>query len=300
MFFWLNIKRVCLIFFLSISMAACVSQSSVPMKATFTSENSQAIALSPFYLVTQETDDDHAWYLTLKAAEKKPVAGFLKPNQLLIHSVMTSLRKLPLQSDQRYTSSGCRGQFSLRIGSVADKALTGNIEFTDYSMDCTLSLGGNVALNVSDTSASQIITTINAADLIAKTADNQYQVTGILDVTFNLLSAETNYSASSNLSMIASKNERYDLYNLQIEQSKQQEYLQLSLNGRIDFSHYGTVEITTNSPLLIQKETGQAFDGMLTFHGANNSWVRIFFPKAAYPGFFRLDGSDGLQTMGKL
>jgi hypothetical protein len=300
MYFWLKTKRIYLIYCLPIVLIACAPQPQIPTQSKFTSENSQAIALAPFYLVKQEEEADHAWYLTLKTAESKPIAGLLKPNQLLIDTVISSLKTLPEQINQALFSSGCRGQFNSQINAQADTTSAGTIEFTDYSDDCTLSLDGSVTVNVSDVSAETITATIRPENLSAKTAENQYQVTGILKVTFNPQSEATEYLASSDLSLIAVNNERYDLHNLQIKQSTWQEYPQISLNGQVDFSRYGTVTIATDSPLLVQKETGRPFDGMLTFHGSKDAWVRIFFPKAAYPGFFRLDGSDGLQTMGNL
>lgn len=300
MSFWFKTKRICLIYCLPIVLIACTPQPQIPTQSIFTSDNSQAIALAPFYLVKQEAEADHAWYLTLKAAEDKPIAGLLKPNQLLIKTAMTSLRTLPEQNEQVLSSSGCRGQFSSQIIPQADKTLARKIEFNNYSDDCTLSLDGSITVNVSDASADRMTITLNIDKLLAKTAENQYQITGTLVATFSPQTGTTDYSAFSNLSLITTTNERYDLHDLKIERSNRQEYPQISLNGQIDFSRYGTVKVVTDSPLLLQKETGLPFDGMLTFHGANDTWVRIFFPKAAYPGFFRLDGSDGLQTMGKL
>jgi len=39
---------------------------------------------------------------------------------------------------------------------------------------------------------------------------------------------------------------------------------------------------------------------VLRFQGKDDSWLRLWFAKPAMTGFFKIDGSDGLQTIGQL
>ena len=70
--------------------------------------------------------------------------------------------------------------------------------------------------------------------------------------------------------------------------------------GKVFFDSLGEVEVVTNSPLISHSKDAPPFDGMLTFSGAENAWRRLYFPKSVDPGAFRIDGSNGMKTMGKI
>lgn len=274
----------------------------------FDSINSQAIVLTPYYLSDPLQGGDHAWYMKLKISDKIPVAGFLKPNQMLTESLtraIFALNPVPgevLSSSAGEPIKGCGGWYSAQIAMLPDGGVKGSLAFADYSDDCSLVLNGEVPfVGKMDITSGAIEVSLTLLPLAARLAEKELQLEGRLDLTFNAVKGEKQRALNrSTMAMVDETGLRVKLSPVIFSWDRRGIFLDEAMDGQIVVEPYGVVRVETTSPLQIRHEGTKPLKGSLKFHGANGSWIRLYFAKEGLPGFFRLDGSDGFETIGQL
>lgn len=274
----------------------------------FSPQNSQEIVLSPFYLSDPSKGADHAWYLTLEVSDKIPIAGFLKPNQMMMESFahwIYSLRPVagkPLVVPSQAIAQGCQGALSGQLTLEAAGAFKGQLVFENYADDCTLILSGEVPFEGNLGLASgDMVVEMELEALRATLGSRELQYKGDLQLEFNASAGKNQVTTLvSDLALSDESGPRYSLDDMKFVWDPRGHYPQATIAGRLNYVGQGSVELTTESPIYINQKRGQPFDGALLFHGADQSWIRLLFAKPALPGFFRIDGSDGLETKGQL
>lgn len=276
--------------------------------ARFDLRNSQEIVLSPFYLSDPAAGADHAWYLTRAAADKRPQAGFLKPNQMLLESFSQSILNLNLTETKENTSpgvvteSGCQGTQSLRLKMTADETFSGELHYDNYTDDCTLVLHGVVPFHGRfDRQSGALSATLKPLLLTGALDDRKLLLRGEVSLELNAFAGQKQrMTLSAELTLSEGTQTRYALRKMELVRDEGGDFPQVTLSGVLAFTDHGVVQLTTESPLQIDPKRGLPFDGVLRFHGSDSSWLRLWFAKPAMTGFFKVDGSGGLQTMGQL
>jgi len=303
--------------------------------ARLIAKNSLEVGLSPFYLVDHSaTNADHAWHLTRSVSAGKPIAGFLKPNQMLRDAFTGAIFNLPgfrekasSLDETRDFASECGGSYSTHTKIAADGRLTGTITFSDFADDCSLALSGRVPFTGTlDRITGDLNAELALSQLIGHLDESRWQLDGELSLSFNIFKGDNQvFSGESDLAVADETGTRFQLEDVDFKWDHTGVYQTVVLHGQIHFEKLGTVRVETASPIQISNTPGRInsispgasqrpagdkartshsrrlpFDGALLFHGANDSKVRLLFSKPGFPGFFWIDGSDGLQTMGTL
>jgi len=303
--------------------------------ARLMAKNSLEVSLSPFYLVDHSAiNADHAWHLTRSVSAGKPIAGFLKPNQMLRDAFSASIFNLQLTREKpssldetRDFASECGGGYRTQTKVAADGRLSGTITFSDFADDCSLVLNGRVPFTGTlDRATGNLNAELVLSQLVGHLDKTRWQLNGELSLSFNIFKGDSQvFSGASELSVADETGTRFQLEDVDFKWDHTGEYQTVVLNGQIHFDNLGSVRVETTSPIQISNTPGRInsiapdaaqrlagdkartshfrrlpFDGALLFHGASNSKVRLLFSKPGFPGFFWIDGSDGLQTMGTL
>ena len=325
---------VCLL--LSIS-AGCVTTTGGGGTVRFDKLNAYEVALSPFYLASHTAiDTDHAWHMTLTVSSGMPIAGFLKPNQMLmesftrwIYSLNPSPGKVLNVSGERAIDGACEGSYSGQIQMSTGGRFTGELTFSEFADDCSLVLGGEVPFEGSlDLTSGLMSAELSMPPLVAKLAEEEITLKGDLQLKFNAFKGEKQASSgTSDMVLSDSDGVRFELEDMEFSWDHNGDFQKLSVNGLIDFANMGSVNLVTTSPLIISNTPGRLvtayksegtpgagepaqashkrrlpFSGALLFHGADDGWVRLLFGKSTYPdpGFFWIDTSGNMQSMGTL
>lgn len=303
-YFWL-LSVFCLL-------SACASsgkiQPQIQQQVQFDGKNTQAVVLSPFYLPDpQEQRADLAWALTLRVSDGKPFFGLLKPNQLLVDPLVAFFTSLnlqpgqPLNGEKSSEVAGCQGENRIRVNFGPSGEFSGSLSYQDFSDNCSLSLTTTLPFQGKlDTGTGQLTLKLDYHDLNARMGERHSLLQGQLQLAMNVFpGGQKNYTALVDMLLNESDGQQYRLEKMLFSWNLAGPYPQFSLAGTIHFSQYGAVQVTTDSPLISHTLNGPPFDGMLTFKGAADAWRRLYFAKSSYPGSFRIDGSNGMKSMGK-
>ena len=289
------------------SLSGCATSGGVsPVR--YTPINTQEIVLSPYYLSDPVDGADHAWYMKLKISDKRPVAGFLKPNQMLMESFTRWIFDLNPQAGKTLSApsqairTGCQGDLTGQFEHKASGEIKGVLAFSSYADDCSLVLNGSVPFSGKlDVQTGAVIVEFSTDGLTALLDKKNLQYGGDVELAFNAFQGkEQVVTVVSDLVLSDDTGFRYRLKNMKFVWDYRGDYTQASMAGEFDWGVYGSVVLTTASPIQIHPKRGHPFDGALLFHGADDSWIRVLFAKPAMPGFFRIDGSDGFETIGQL
>ena len=332
MIFLKKIFFVCLLLSMS---AGCVTTTGGGGTVRFDKLNAYEVALSPFYLANHAAiDTDHAWHMTLAVSSRIPIAGFLKPNQMLmesftrwIYGLNPSPGKVLNVSGESAVAGACEGSYSGQIQMSAGGRFTGALTFSEFADDCSLVLGGEVPFEGSlDLTSGLMSAELSMPPLVAKLAEEEIQLKGDLQLEFNAFKGEKQASSgTSDMILSDSAGVRFELEDMLFAWDHSGDHQKLSVNGVIDFANMGLVRLATTSPLIISNipgrlvtayksegtpgagEPAQAthkrrlpISGALVFHGADNGWVRLLFANSAKPGFFWIDTSSHMQSLGTL
>jgi hypothetical protein len=276
--------------------------------ARFTPQNFQEIALSPYYLSDPAEGGDHAWYMKLKRSRKAPVAGFLKPNEMLTESLTRSIYGLKLVAGQVLPPvslpaiHGCAGSYATQINIQPGGEISGHLLFSGYADDCSLALEGRVPFKGKlDPASGDTRVELTLSSLAGRLAAKGVQLSGKLELEFNALVGEQQLvTASSSMNIADETGLRMSLRPMSFSWDRRGQYLQEIIEGQVAISPYGVLQLKTTSPLKISPERNAPFEGALRFYGENDSSVRMLFAKPGFTGFFILDGPDGFTTMGQI
>ncbi len=289
------------------TLSACVMPGGgTPVK--FDSINSQEVVLSPYYLGNPAQGGDHAWYMKLKISDRVPVAGFLKPNQMLTESLTRAIFALKPASGKVLLSSagiptkGCEGLYSAQISIQPEGGIKGSLSFSNYSDDCSMVLNGQVPFaGEMDMASGETEIELQLPPLAARLAEKKLQLTGSLELTFNAFKGEKQLVLNRSTMIMADETgPRIRLSPVTFSWDRRGKFLDEALDGQFVVEPYGVVHLETTSPLQIRHDGKNPIKGALRFHGDNGSWIRLYFAKEGLPGFFRLDGDDGFETIGQL
>jgi hypothetical protein len=274
----------------------------------FDSKNTQEIVIAPYYLADPAQGGDHAWYMKLKITSKVPVAGFLKPNQMLTESLtraIFALQPVPgkvLSSSPGSPIKGCEGSYSGQVSMKSSGDFKGSLSFSHYSDDCSLVLDGLVPFTGKiDMVSGEAGVSLNLPPLAARLAEKDLQLAGRMDLTFNAFKGEKQLVlARSSMEIADETGPRFSLRPVTFSWDRQGEYMSETIEGQFGVSPYGFVQVKTTSPIMMRPDSKKPFNGSLKFYDAKGRWIRLLFAKPGMPGFFRLDGDDGFYTIGHL
>ncbi len=291
---------------LLIFLGGCLAVGSGP--ARFTPQNSQEIVLSPYYLSDPSEGTDHAWRMKLKISDKIPVAGFLKPNQMLVESFTRWVAAQISAKDKTFTLSstapltGCVGSYSGSIESQTRKDFAGNLNFAGYSDDCSLVIDGRVPFRGEINESGESVTVhLSLAELEGRLGVHELTLAGTIILQFNPFQGEKRLvTAEANMSLSDASGLRFRLAPVSFSWDRRGQFLNSIYEGQVIIPPYGRVKLVTLSPLRSSPGTHKPFNGSLRFEGADGSWLRLLYPNSVKPGFIRIDGSDGLRTFSYL
>lgn len=301
-------SRAALAILLTILLVACAAPTQDRPRVHFDGNNTQVIALTPYYLPDpQEQRGDHAWQLTLKVSDGKPYFGLIKAHSLLIDPLIAYVSQLNLQpgqtaaAPQTLQQTGCRGQTTVQLAIAATGALSGNLDYENYADNCGLTY--TAALTVTgqlDTATGQLALNLNYARLPAQLEQRRFLLSGRLQLTMNAYQGkQQRYLVHSSMLIDEVNQRQVQLTDGLMSWDLSGRYPAFSITGTVAIPEFGTAGIVTDSPLLSYAKDSPPFDGVLIFNGAEASWRRLYFPKSTDPGAFRIDGSNGMRTMGK-
>lgn len=294
--------------FLLCVLAACASPVTSQKEAQFDAKNLHAIPISPYYIPDPQEDRiDHAWALTVIAAAQKPFFGLIKPNLMLIDPLFdffASLDQKPgltVKGVKSYTSTSvCQGSYRVDATFQTDGSFSGTILYQNYSDNCSLVFDTSLPFRGKiDTSTGQTTISIKPEDLIGRIDSRKYSIEGEVQLTLNAFQGAKQKSfAQVDLSLKDIQGTEYRLESMLFNWDDTGQYSLFSMAGTIHFSQYGKVDISTDGFLVSYEKNGQPFDGLLIFKGADDTWLRLRFPKSTFPGFFKVDSFNGMQTKG--
>lgn len=287
-------------------LSGCLAAGSGP--ARFTAKNSQEIVLSPYYLADPAQGGDHAWFMKLKISDKLPVAGFLKPNQLLSESFAEWIATQKLETSKPLTEAevapvaGCSGSYRGALERLAKDDFSGHLVFDNYSDDCVMVFDGTVPFHGDlEGSTGFASVELSVAELNSYLGDTLIRLGGTLQLDLNPgQGTKQHLKAVSRVSLSDASGLRVGLTPVIFSWDRSTHLLVSTYEGALVIPPYGRVGLKTLSPIRIAPGTHKPFDGSLRFEGAGGSWVRLLYAKPGSPGFFRIDGSDGLETIGYL
>ena len=276
--------------------------------ARFTPKNAQEIVLTPYYLSDPAEGGNHTWYMKLKIAGKVPVAGFLKPNQMLVESFTNWLAPRqtqpgqPLSPPKETTVGGCSGSYRGTIEAQGRDHFSGRLVFDDYSDDCSLVFTGSVPFGAElDAASGAVEMTLPLGELTARLAEKQLKLKGNLALDFNLLQGEKQLvRAESRMALADESGLRIGLEPVLFTWDRRGRHLISAYEGQLLIPPYGLVQLTTLSPIKIVPGTHKPYNGALRFEGAEGAWIRLLYANPGKAGFFRVDGSDGMESIGYL
>jgi hypothetical protein len=324
------LKRVLVGLLLCALAAGCVASSTGGGSAHLETQNVYEVALSPFYLVNHSaTDADHAWNMTLNVSHGRPIAGFLKPNQMLmetftrmIYSLEPAPGKVLSISEENLVPADCEGGYSEQLQMSKNGKFTGQMSFSAFADDCSLVLDGEVPFAGSlDLESGVMSAELSFSSLLGRLGEDELSMKGDLHLKFNAFKGEKQASTGiSELALADADGARFSLDDMEFAWDHSGQYQKLSVNGIINLAGVGSVRLATTSPLQISNTPGRLvtaykndgtpaqathkrrlpFDGALMFHGADKAWVRLLFSKPTLPGFFWIDTSEGSQSIGAL
>lgn len=329
------LKSVSVVLLLLIISGGCSTGPNGGGTVRFDKLNAYEVALSPFYLANHAAiDTDHAWHMTLAVSSGIAIAGFLKPNQMLmesftrwIYSLNPSPGKVLNFRGESAVAGACEGSYNGQIQMKTDGRFTGALTFSAFADDCSLVLGGEVPFKGSlDLTSGLMSAELSMPPLVAKLAKEEIQLKGELQLEFNAFKGEKQASTGTSDMMLSdSAGVRFELEDVEFNWDHSGDYQKLSVNGMIDFANMGSVKLVTTSPLRISNTPGRLvtayksegtpgagepaqpthkrrlpFSGALVFHGVDDGWVRLLFANSAKPGFFWIDTSGHMQSLGTL
>jgi len=296
------------VFVVLICLAACGAPSVAHKKAQFGADNLHSIPISPYYLPDPREDRiDHAWALTVRAAAEKPFFGFLKPNQMLLDPLFNFMLQLQLQPGQAinglqtYSSvDACQGKYQVEASFQADGSLIGTMSFQDYSDNCSLVFNATLPFyGHCDFATGQTKISISPDELVGRIDTREYLFNGQLQLEMNAFQgAKQKHSAQVDLVLKDMLGPELHLEKLLFNWDETGTHSRFSLAGHIHFSQYGSVEIQTDGFLVSYDKNSKPFDGIIIYKGADDTWLRLRFPKSTFPGFFMVDSFSGMQTKG--
>ena len=300
--------RAALTTLLTILLTACAAPNQNRPQVHFDGNNTQVIALTPYYLPDpQEQRGDHAWQLTLKVSDGKPYFGLIKAHSLLIDPLIAYVIQLNLQPGQTpgtpesLQQTGCQGQTTVQLAIAADGTLSGSLDYENYADNCGLVY--NTALTVSgqlDAATGQLELKLNYAQLPARVEQRHFLLSGQLLLAMNAYQGkQQRYLVRSSMLIDEVDRRQVQLTEGLLSWDLTGRYPAFSITGKVDIPEFGAADIVTDSPLLSYTKDSPPFDGVLIFKGAEATWRRLYFPKSTDPGAFRIDGSNGMRTMGK-
>ena len=323
-------KRMLIVCLLFSVVAGCVASSTGGGSAQINTQTAYEIALSPFYLANRSAiDSDHAWHMTLLVSHRKPIAGFLKPNQMLmetftrmIYSLAPAPGKVLNITEENLVPADCEGGYSEQLQMSKNGQFTGQMSFSAFADDCSLVLDGSVPFEGKlDLTSGEVTSTLSFSSLDATLDEMALPMKGDLRLKFNAFKGEKQASTGvSSLVLADATGVRLSLKNMKFAWDHSEEYQKIEVNGWIDVAGYGSVRLATTSPVRISNTPGRLvtaykpdgspaqtthkrrlpFDGALKFYGDDDGWVRLLFSKPTDPGFFWIDTSKGSQSIGSL
>jgi hypothetical protein len=318
---------VCLLLSMSVG---CATSPDGGRAAHLETQNVYEVALSPFYLVVRSSiDADHAWNMTLNVSSGMPIAGFLKPNQMLmesftrwIYSLEPIAGKVLNVNGESDIAADCEGAYSGQIQMASNGRFTGKLVFSKFADDCSLVLDGEVPFAGSlDLASGVMIAELSFSSLNGELGEDELSMQGDLELEFNAFKGEKQASTGiSELALADAEGARFRLDDMEFAWDHSGQYQKLSVNGMINLAGIGSLRLATTSPLQISNIPGRLvtaykndgtpahtthkrrlpFDGALRFYGADKAWVRLLFSKPTLPGFFWIDTSAGSQSIGNL
>ena len=323
-------KRMLIVCLLLSVVVGCVASSTGGGSVHFTPENAYEVALSPFYLANRSAiDGDHAWHMTLLVSHGKPIAGFLKPNQMVMETftrMFYGLAPVPGKvlniTKENLVPADCEGGYSEQLQMSKNGQFTGQMSFSAFADDCSLVLDGTVPFEGDlDLTTGEVTATLSFSSLDATLDEMELPMKGDLRLKFNAFKGEKQASTGvSSLVLSDATGVRFRLKDVEFAWDHRDEYQSLVANGWIDVAGYGSVRLETTSPIRLSNTPGRLvtaykpdgspahtshkrrlpFDGALRFYGDDDGWVRLLFSKPTDPGFFWIDTSKGMQSMGSL
>ena len=276
--------------------------------ARLTTQNLQEIALSPYYLSDPAEGGDHAWYLKMKRSEKTPVAGFLKPNEMLTESMTRSIYGLKPVAGQVFSADplplikGCAGTYSTQINMLPGGKIYGQIIFDEYADDCSLVLDGKVLFEGKvDLASGTTDVELTLSALTGRLAEKELQLSGKLELKFNAVAGEKQLVITRSRMNIADETGlRISLRPVTFSWDRREKITQELFEGKVAISPYGVLDLKTTSPIRISLERNAPFEGALRFHGEKDISIRMLFGRSGFTGFFFIDGPNGFKTTGQL
>lgn len=311
-----SIRRSCLLILTLLLLAGCTGpqelRSPPPRQSKpviFNANNAQAVAVVPFYFNDPESESiAHAWDLTLATADNRPVIGIVKPVQLLIDAFSQSVFKLhpslmekPGQTS-RVSFPGCQGLYVSEFGLSPDDSLDGTISFQQFSDDCARFFDGTVSIQGRlDSPTGKLSANLELESWRISFPGRDYNVKSRLKLVIDTnLGEKQLYKAELDMDLSGTNDSGYRLRDFRFEWNRKPQDNEISLAGELTFDQFGTVKVETDAVLVLDVESGLPYNGVIMFYGEESSWVRLMFPRITYPGAFRINGSDGLDTMGTL
>lgn len=274
----------------------------------FSAKNTQEVALTPYYLSDPAEGGDHVWYMKLKISDGLPAAGFHKPNRMLAQSLVLALTAhkpasgKPFAAQSQPPIKGCAGSYHAAVDSQSATDFTGELILDGYSDDCALVLQGRVPFTGKTawpSGETQVNMTLEA--LAAKIGTKSLTLSGPLELGFNLLKGEKQRITSRSRMAIADEGGvRIRLAPVAFSWDRSGQYEQQDMEGQVQVEPYGSVRLTTTSPIRILPSTKMPYEGSLRFEAANDGWIRLWFNKPGASGSFRLDGPNDYRTVGHL
>jgi hypothetical protein len=231
----------------------------------------------------------------------------MKPNLMLLDPLVDFFIGLDMKPGRNFngeesqvSTNACNGEYRIEVIFQADGNLSGTIMYEDYSDNCSLSFNTSLPFRGKiDTSTGLMTLSIKPEDLIGRINSREYSISGELQLTMNVFQGpKQKYFAQVDLSLEGILGPEYRLENMLFTWDETGQYSQFSMAGLVHFSQYGKVEVSTDGFLVSYAKNGQPFDGILIFKGANETWLRLRFPKPTFPGFFKVDSFSGMQTKG--
>ena len=267
--------------------------------------------------------------MTLNVSSGMPIAGFLKPNQMLmesftrwIYSLEPTAGKVLNVKGESDIAGDCEGAYSGQIQMASNGRFTGKLVFSEFADDCSLVLDGEVPFAGSlDLASGVMIAELSFSSLNGELGEDELSMQGDLELEFNAFKGEKQASTGiSELALADAEGARFRLDDMEFAWDHSGQYQKLSVNGMINLAGIGSLRLATTSPLQISNIPGRLvtaykndgtpaqtthkrrlpFDGALMFYGADKAWVRLLFSKPTLPGFFWIDTSAGSQSIGNL
>lgn len=288
-------------------LSACAGNGFNTKKMQFTDDLLSEIPLSPYYLPDPQNNQIYdSWQLQGIATSRQPFFGLLKPNNMMVDPLFDFINELGMQPTGDIESQelnekveGCQGYRDLEMSLNSDGGLEGKLVFREFADDCSLALEGAVPLQGKIDPGTGLVIIHFSPELAGSMEQRKFKISGNLDLQLNAYQgAKQKFTCQVELTIEELGGQKYRMRDMLFTWDETGEHSWFSMAGTIDFDQLGSVEVTTDGYLVSYTRNTEPFDGILIFTGADEQWLRLFFPKTTAPGFFRIDQSGPKKTMG--